>query len=322
METTERKYRLLDKKISVLTPKGNREVYQIEALVDIPTIGVQKGDLGGYIANEKCLWQAGDCWIFDDSAVTDGSLVMQSAQVKGKSLIDGNSKIGGRGIIEDADILDATRILDNVLVKQSECKNCLLYGTTNIHYSHLERIEMKKGVVFDSKVESVTANRLVFHGNTHIEESQVVSFDKSHHVTCDIEMVRVKALELMAFKVKEKTYLHDVTVLGKLELRIGVLESLSINTCSIKGGGQNLLFRKGKLTLLNSSLHGQIEVKGNINLAHSAISDFCRLLNDTEKVLKLEHMKVTDCVCINKVENSTETVFADECIAGDVTVTC
>ena len=41
--------------------------YQIKALVDILTIDVKAGDLGGYVNNENNLSQENNCWMFNNS---------------------------------------------------------------------------------------------------------------------------------------------------------------------------------------------------------------------------------------------------------------
>lgn len=39
------------------------KLYQIEALINIPSINVKAGDLGGYIEKEDNLSHEGNCWI-------------------------------------------------------------------------------------------------------------------------------------------------------------------------------------------------------------------------------------------------------------------
>lgn len=42
-------------------------LYRIQALVDIPSIGVKAGDLGGWIESESNLSQEGDAWVFGNA---------------------------------------------------------------------------------------------------------------------------------------------------------------------------------------------------------------------------------------------------------------
>ena len=50
-------------------------LYRIESLVDIPSIGVRKGDLGGWVESESNLSQDGDGWIFSPGIVCRGGTI-------------------------------------------------------------------------------------------------------------------------------------------------------------------------------------------------------------------------------------------------------
>jgi len=47
-----------------------KTLYQIRALVTIAAIGVQVGELGGYIECESCLSHDGDAWVYGNARVT------------------------------------------------------------------------------------------------------------------------------------------------------------------------------------------------------------------------------------------------------------
>lgn len=59
-----------------------RELFRIQALVDIPAHGVKAGDLGGYVERERCLSRRGDSWAggrAEGTAKLDGaSLLMHN----------------------------------------------------------------------------------------------------------------------------------------------------------------------------------------------------------------------------------------------------
>lgn len=63
------------------------DLYRIQALRDIRSIGVKKGDIGGYVSNANILSQEGDCWI--------GS----NAKVVGHVMVEGNAYITGNAIV-------------------------------------------------------------------------------------------------------------------------------------------------------------------------------------------------------------------------------
>ncbi|QLB42458.1 MULTISPECIES: hypothetical protein [Mannheimia] len=87
-----------------------KTVYQIQALIDIPSIDIKKGDLGGYVEGEHNLSHEGDAWIYDTALVMDNAKVYGSAQVRYSKLTD------------NAEIFDNVRI-----VYESETESELEY---------------------------------------------------------------------------------------------------------------------------------------------------------------------------------------------------
>ena len=76
-------------------------LHQIEAIVDIPSKGVKKGDLGGWIEKEDNLSHEGDAWVFEDAQVYGNAQVYGdawvygNAQVYGDAWVYGNAKVYG-----------------------------------------------------------------------------------------------------------------------------------------------------------------------------------------------------------------------------------
>lgn len=114
-----KKYELLDDSYYL----GTKKVYKIRALrsfMAYPDICVKKGDIGGFVENEKNLSQEGICWIFEGSAVIENAGIYDMASINGNSLIAGDAKIKGHAIVKGAAIItgsslveDSARILDH-----------------------------------------------------------------------------------------------------------------------------------------------------------------------------------------------------------------
>lgn len=107
------KYLLTSRSVS----EGNKTLFQIQALRDIPSLGVHAGDFGGYIASERNLSQLGDCWVFDKAKVYDRAVVRDNATVHGNAIVKGaavvrdHAKISGNASVsEGATIRDYARI--------------------------------------------------------------------------------------------------------------------------------------------------------------------------------------------------------------------
>lgn len=88
-----KKYELTDIKHPTL------ELHRIRALIDIPSIGVKAGDLGGYVEGEHNLSQDGDCWIFDDARVTGQGRITGRVRVTGRAWVFGPLSVADGTII-------------------------------------------------------------------------------------------------------------------------------------------------------------------------------------------------------------------------------
>ena len=82
---------------------GGRSVTlcRIRALKDIPTHGVKKGDLGGWVEREENLshegsaWVGGEAWVFDKAGVSGNALAKNIAQVFDEARVFGNAVVSG-----------------------------------------------------------------------------------------------------------------------------------------------------------------------------------------------------------------------------------
>ena len=64
-------------------------LYRIEALADFKH--AKKGELGGYVQNEKNLSQFGDAWVCGDAKVSGDASVFGDAWVCGNAKVSGNA---------------------------------------------------------------------------------------------------------------------------------------------------------------------------------------------------------------------------------------
>ncbi len=85
------KYYLTNNVIEV----DGRKLHQIEAARDIPEIGVQEGNLGGFIESERNLSHKGTAWVFAGNVYENAS-VGDGATVRGEGVrVHGNAKLSG-----------------------------------------------------------------------------------------------------------------------------------------------------------------------------------------------------------------------------------
>lgn len=124
------KYCLTDNTIYIT---GNR-LYQIKALKDFGK--VKKGDLGGYIASENNLSQAGNCWVFQDSMVFNNAKVLENAEIRSDTTMHDNSMVSGNSICDgNIYLCDNCRITGNAVVNGNSIlikNNAIIGGSSQI----------------------------------------------------------------------------------------------------------------------------------------------------------------------------------------------
>ena len=65
------------------------QLFRIKALISFS--GIEKGEVGGYIASEKNLSQYGDAWVYGDARVYGNARVYGDAEVSGNAEVYGNA---------------------------------------------------------------------------------------------------------------------------------------------------------------------------------------------------------------------------------------
>jgi hypothetical protein len=95
LQSNDRKYELTDETLLY----NGRILYRIQAVRDIPEVGVKAGDFGGFIQNESNLSHEGNAWIGESALVFDDAKVQDNALILDKSLVFNHAKIYGDAII-------------------------------------------------------------------------------------------------------------------------------------------------------------------------------------------------------------------------------
>lgn len=104
-----KKYKLLD--------KGWNGLSRIVALIDIPRYGVKKGNVGGWVGNERNLSHTGDCWIDKNASVYGNAYITENVLVTDNVIVEGNAKVSGNTwIFGDARIYENARVFGNALI--------------------------------------------------------------------------------------------------------------------------------------------------------------------------------------------------------------
>lgn len=109
----EKKYKLSDSRTNI----NGIYYYWIYALVDIPSIGVKIGDIGGFVESEANLSQMGNCWVKENARVSGNAYVGDNAYVFGNAIIKGNAQVYGNAMVcGDAIVMDDSSVYGNAIV--------------------------------------------------------------------------------------------------------------------------------------------------------------------------------------------------------------
>jgi carbonic anhydrase/acetyltransferase-like protein (isoleucine patch superfamily) len=126
-----RKYRLTDETKIV----GGHMLKRIQAIVNIRSMGVRSGDLGGFVEREQNLSHEGSAWIANDACVYQGARVEDSACVSmnaeacSKARIRGNAEVfGSANIHGNAEIFGNAKVCGDTIV----FGDALIHGVTEI----------------------------------------------------------------------------------------------------------------------------------------------------------------------------------------------
>ena len=120
----DRKYELIESDI--------RDLHRIKALKDFGD--VKKGDVGGYVENERNLSHEGDCWIYNNAKVYDNAEILGNAKVYDNVYIYNNAKIYDNArIYDNAEIFQYAEVFDNAVIQE----DALIYGASVIEENAL-----------------------------------------------------------------------------------------------------------------------------------------------------------------------------------------
>ncbi len=103
--------------------RAGKKLYRIQACIDIPSHGVRKGDLGGWIETPENLPQAGNGWVdgyalvYGNATVTGDALVKDHAEVFGNALIHGRAVVRGHArVFANAEVTGDAALADYAML--------------------------------------------------------------------------------------------------------------------------------------------------------------------------------------------------------------
>lgn len=168
-------------------------LHRIRALKDLPTHGVKKGDLGGWIQSPFNLSNKGECWIKDEAkvyekgSVKNNSLVSECAEVKGGAIIMGQAVVkgfarvtGGARVMEDAVVQDFGLVYGYAKIrgKAVVCERGKVYADSivdgDVVIDGNMAIAVKDDTIVRKSVEEKKARKAMYREKAKAEKGNVI----------------------------------------------------------------------------------------------------------------------------------------------------
>lgn len=255
------------------------EIYQIRALIDIPSVGVKAGDMGGFIEEESNLSQIGNCWVFPNSVVGQESIVMENAAIHGESQILGGSKVKGNAIIEDTKLYESE--VDRIaILEKAELTRCKIHEAVSIHDSKLRNCEVWKGSFLHSTFISVHEKCLFLRkASINMTDSHFSYSGKSRDsngvgnvlvITSSLEIDKSRLENVKSIKLLSPLLIRNVKSVGsvRIETKPSELGNRLIGKPLIG------MLNKSKITLSGSQLAMNAWIRGKTEFSDCEINTF------------------------------------------------
>lgn len=301
------KYELLDYKEKRMFDGVLHDIYRIRALIDIPSIGVEVGDIGGWISENSLLSHEGNCWIGAHSYVL-GSNISGDVFIRESEILDStiSGKVGHDNRITGTKVLKCSIQHTHFEFKESMISNV---KTRNSALFTLESV-VRKLELYDSNVTILGSSvesrfePLVFMMEG--EDKVVITDSELKIETENPDCARVHSY-LSVKGVKTETPLRQLTVFESLVLENLILEDMSIftgkfrygnirNSSSLIGtGNEQLKLKSATIELRNGNLVGRFNLTGKIVMEDVKINDMASIESHDEKTyLCLAHVEMYD----------------------------
>lgn len=305
-----KKYELTTGTQTIKTDKAEILVYRIKALVDIPGVGVKAGDLGGFILNEDCLSQTGNCWVFSDAVVTHDVFITENALVRGASLLRNGVTLKGECEVIDSHLAHNIAIEGTAKIVNSSLRfNCAIKKSVEVTDSKICSLHMEKGRITRSTIMVKNKKILEIKGKTvFIDADLEIRGDRLAKIERGGHFEKVKAKKLTCFSFYQHGTVINAEFFGETALHFGVDLNPSEEKSVIWGGHRKLKLENVDLRLKNTNIKNGVSLKGAINLFDCDLNDMAEVVNETSSRLTLRKVKMDEVASVLKTDDIPTTL--------------
>lgn len=310
--------------------------YRIRALIDMPDMDVQAGDLGGFVTKDSILSK--ESWVGGDAKVW-------------QSILEGNNRIDDNGCVEKSHLFGECNILQNAFIMNSKIAGVYATGEIRVRDSELavqtpkawgylledkaslknchmtHTAELHKGIHCTGNLVmemcNVKGEHMIFSGNSSINDS---TFEGESIFLNDIQLayaLNIKgkqidvqdAKELIEVKMKNA---FQVELIGEIQMSHSLIQGESI---VIKGDGIVIY-----ATNIQANL---VKILDAVNLSYVTMTDFDIELSDyvslignsTDRIQIGQEVTMRDLVKVHINSRMKSMEFNQTSLSGDIHLT-
>lgn len=317
-----KKYKLLTEDAVPLTYKhrgieDTTRVFPIEAIVDIPSKGVRKGDKGGYVESEDNLSHEGNCWIYPTCAVINGAVVLGNASISKETKMTGDSQVSGDSSVENSMLFDSM-VDGNTKVSNSKLINSVIYEEGNIHESTLFNVTIWRANFFNSKIQfkdskaCFTSKETSDFTDTFLEYTGLRSVNTNHPMFLSDITIR----NLKTFKLESGLEMRNVVSIGTSHIISKKNDGDKLNR--LMGKKQFVLQSKARVTLKDSQVQAEgYLISGKTLFEDVNIDTFGEIKKNGKSNLHLKNVTMTEFSSL-VVEHGGEILIENINLCGDI----
>lgn len=244
-----RKYKLLKKEnIAYLSAKNGTQLAilrRVKALRDIPSRGVKRGDIGGYVSSGNTLSHKGDSWIANNaiavnSTIEDNGFVRDQAVIVDSSIRDNASVTENANIISSSLSTRAKAMDDSYVYKSSIRGNAVVRENGQVNNSTLSYNSLIMGEACLHDVH--TSGFVTIGGMSHLDD---VKINQDTPTAGDI---------IRTVRITGSTTLEEVSIEND--------SYFSGNAVAINSVFYSKTTMKDKAEIRNSTIHGDLFMSG------------------------------------------------------------
>lgn len=291
-------------------------VFPIQALIDIPSKGIKKGDKGGHVETEDNLSHEGSCWVYPTCVVIEGAIVFGDASISQQTKLVANTQVSGHSIVKNSELHNSmvdgnTEVSDSKLVNTVIYKDGIVQGSTLLNLSIWHGNFINSKILFLKNTACFTSKETSHFRESILEHTGLRTVNTDQPLLVSHTTIR----NLKTLRLESGLELHNVASLGSSHIVSKKNERHKLNR--LMGQQRFLLQSKARVTLKDS----QVKAEGYLIYGRTLFEDVTidtlgEITKNTKTDLHLKNVTMTEFSSLS-VDDSSKIFVQDVNISGD-----